>query len=103
MSAQVLINADPTVASGLYPSLPIPSRVLSVVDNRFRFWALLCADLQQILFDHATNAGVEMFFKHNVRAIDETDPSVTLNNGTVFRADVVIASDGTSEFLASCM
>jgi hypothetical protein len=59
-----------------------------------RFLITFRPDLLQTLFDHATNAGVEISFKHNVTAIDESDPSVAANNGTIFRADLVIAADG---------
>jgi salicylate hydroxylase len=57
-------------------------------------WSLSRYRLQEALAEIARQRGVEMRFSCYVEGIDEDCPSVTLRDGTVLPADLIIGADG---------
>lgn len=53
-----------------------------------------------VLLEEAQRLGVQIQLGHDVETIDFDTPSVTLRNGEVHKADVVVGCDGTYESLA---
>ncbi|KAF2720629.1 FAD/NAD(P)-binding domain-containing protein [Polychaeton citri CBS 116435] len=58
------------------------------------FWELHRNDLQTAMIDRAIGLGVEVRLNSRVRDIDFDQPAVTLENGTVLKADLVVGADG---------
>jgi 2-polyprenyl-6-methoxyphenol hydroxylase-like FAD-dependent oxidoreductase len=52
-------------------------------------------DLHKVLLDRAYAVGTVVKVNSFVSEVNEAAPSVTLNDGTVYRADLLIAADGT--------
>lgn len=53
------------------------------------------ADLHQALLEEAKRVGVEVTGNQRVVSYDFEAPSVTVEGGEIFEADVVIGCDGT--------
>ncbi|KAJ5626407.1 hypothetical protein N7510_002716 [Penicillium lagena] len=51
-------------------------------------------DLHKVLLDRAYEVGTEVKVNASVSEVNEAAPSVTLNDGTVYRADLLIGADG---------
>ncbi|KAI9831772.1 MAG: hypothetical protein M1819_004669 [Sarea resinae] len=52
------------------------------------------ADLQRILYDHAQHLGVEFHLAARVTDLDLSGPTVKVETGSIYAADLVIAADG---------
>ena len=52
------------------------------------------ADLQRILYDAALKAGAVVQFNKRVTTIDTGEPSLTLIDGSIITADLIIGADG---------
>lgn len=52
------------------------------------------ADYQQILYDAAIKQGIEVKFGARVADVDPEAPLVTLEDGTLYSADLVVGADG---------
>lgn len=53
-------------------------------------------DLIQAVYDIAVDAGAKILFERYVVEVDENKPSVTLSDGTVMEADLIVGADGKS-------
>lgn len=51
-------------------------------------------DFQKILFDAAIKRGVTVRFNAQVAAVDDHRATVTLENGEIVTADLIVAADG---------
>jgi hypothetical protein len=51
-------------------------------------------DYQRLLYDRALEPGVNVKFGCKVDSIDEVAPSITLEDGEVLKADLIIGADG---------
>jgi 2-polyprenyl-6-methoxyphenol hydroxylase-like FAD-dependent oxidoreductase len=54
------------------------------------------ADYQRILYNAALKAGAKIEFGKKVTSIDQSAPSLTMEDGSVIRTDLIIAADGSS-------
>jgi 2-polyprenyl-6-methoxyphenol hydroxylase-like FAD-dependent oxidoreductase len=52
-------------------------------------------DLHKVLLDRAYEVGAIITVNSFVSEVNEAAPSVTLNDGTVYKADLLIGADGT--------
>jgi salicylate hydroxylase len=52
------------------------------------------AHFHEALYKRALELGVEIRVAHKVVDYDQYHPSVTLQDGTIFKADLVVAADG---------
>jgi salicylate hydroxylase len=59
------------------------------------------ADLHRGLLEAATDLGCEVHLDSRVVSIDAYHPSLTTKHGTVFEADLIVASDGKSHWRLS--
>jgi salicylate hydroxylase len=60
----------------------------------FPYFLIHRGDLHQILLQKALEIGVTIKINSFVSAVNDQEPSVTLADGTVYRADLVIGADG---------
>ncbi len=60
------------------------------------------AKYQRLLYESAVRLGVDVRLSSRIKSIDESTPSVTLQNGDTIGGDVVIGADGMS-FLSARM
>ena len=54
-------------------------------------------DLHKVLLDKAVEVGVTIKIKSFVTIVDEQEPSVTVADGTQYKADLVIGADGKAD------
>ncbi|GAB0134008.1 hypothetical protein EsDP_00002395 [Epichloe bromicola] len=67
-------------------------------------WLLMHrADYMRVLRDEASRLGVVVKSGHEVRHIDFSTPAVTLADGHVFKADLIVGSDGIHSTVRSLM
>jgi salicylate hydroxylase len=66
----------------------------SMTDYGFPSWALARYRLQETLAQVAEERGVKILFEKVVVDVDLEKPSVTLKNGEVFEAHLIIGADG---------
>lgn len=59
--------------------------------------------MRQYLFEAAVDSGAHVHFNSRVQSIDFDAPSLTLENDTIIRVDVIIAADGTNSFVRQTM
>lgn len=62
--------------------------------NTTRYWLIHRADYHKCLYTRALELGVQIKLNSLVQSVDESAPSVTLANGEVISADVVVGADG---------
>lgn len=58
------------------------------------YYVIHRADFHQALHDRAIELGVILKLGHKVTSYDRDAPSVTIENGTVVEADLIVAADG---------
>ena len=58
------------------------------------FYVVHRADFHRALYERSLEVGVTVQVGHKVASYDELTPSVTLESGEVFSADLVVAADG---------
>lgn len=57
-------------------------------------WQIHRADLHAALLEKAVEAGVNIRMSSKVKKYDWDEPSATLDDGEVLKADVIVAADG---------
>lgn len=60
----------------------------------YPYWLIHRADYQKILLDAAIKSGADVKFDHRIESVDPEATTVTLANGTVLHADLIIGADG---------
>lgn len=57
-------------------------------------WQIHRGDLHAVMLEYALSIGVHVVMGARVRDYNADTPSVTLENGTIMGADVILAADG---------
>ena len=60
----------------------------------YPYWLIHRGDYHRILYERALELGVTVNVGCPVKSVNESVPSVTLVNGTTFKADLIIGADG---------
>lgn len=58
------------------------------------YWLIHRADYQRLLFDAAEAQGAMIYLNSGIVSVDQSIPSVTLKNGHIMRADLIVGADG---------
>jgi salicylate hydroxylase len=58
------------------------------------YWLIHRADYQNILYDAALEAGVQILLGTPIKNVDENGPSVLLKSGQELKADFIVGADG---------
>jgi salicylate hydroxylase len=62
----------------------------------FPYFLIHRGDLHKVLLDKAREVGVVIRTNSLVSTVDQETPSITLEDGSTHRADLIIGADGTS-------
>ncbi|TVY41324.1 FAD-dependent monooxygenase [Lachnellula occidentalis] len=60
----------------------------------FPYWFIHRADCQNILYDAAVEAGIQILLGTPIESVDEKGPTVKLQSGQELRADLIVGADG---------
>lgn len=96
LSLEALGIADRIKEAGMVPETyetDLHGKRVSAELNGFPYWAIPRPKLHEILTNAAIEAGVELVTNSEVVSAT-TDGTITLKDGTVHRADLIVGSDG---------
>ncbi|TVY16356.1 FAD-dependent monooxygenase OpS4 [Lachnellula arida] len=60
----------------------------------FPYWFIHRADYQNILYDAAIEAGIQILLGTPIESVDEKEPTVILASGKELKADLIVGADG---------
>lgn len=62
-------------------------------------WYVRRADAQKALYDAAAQLGVQFLFSARIASIHQSNPSITLDSGSMLHADLIIGADGHASLI----